>query len=103
MSVCQKCGLPEELCACESIAKRTQQVKVALARRKWGKEATIVSGIEDKSIDLQGLMKQLKKKLACGGTIKEGVIILMGNHKQGTIDTLKRMGFAVEESKKSFK
>ena len=46
------CGLPEELCICQEIAKEQQTAVISTARRRYGKMVTIVDGIEDTAIDL---------------------------------------------------
>jgi len=96
MSICNKCGLPEELCMCESIAKETQKIVVSTEKRKFGKVYTIITGVDEKSIDIKNLAKQLKNKFACGGTGKEGTISLQGDHKSSVKSELVKMGFAPE-------
>ena len=91
--VCPKCGLNKELCVCETIAKRDQQIKVSTVKRKFGKLITVVEGIDTKDIDLKDLAKKLKNKLACGGTAKEGKIELQGAHARRVKDELVRLGF----------
>jgi len=81
MTVCATCGLPKDLCVCESIAKETQKITIAIDKRKFGKKYTIIDGIDAKEIDVDGLCKRLKAKLACGGTAKDGRIELQGDHK----------------------
>ena len=36
--ICPKCGLPRDLCVCESIAKETQKIEVTTEKKKFGKE-----------------------------------------------------------------
>src|SRR3989344_6854354 len=79
--VCPKCGLPEELCVCQIMAKEDQKIKVTLIQKRYGKYMTIVRGIDSKKIDLKDLMKKLKSKLSCGGTYKNGEIELQGDHR----------------------
>ncbi len=79
-NICAKCALPKALCVCETIAKEEQRITIKLIKKKFGKLATVVEGIDEKSIDLKELAKKLKSKLACGGTAKEGKIELQGNH-----------------------
>jgi len=89
---------------CESIAKETQKITIHIEQKKFGKKYTIIEGISD--IDLEQLAKQLKAKLACGGTVKEGRIELQGgggstpaaerDHKHKVRDLLVSMGFAAE-------
>ena len=92
--ICSTCGLPKELCVCESIAKESQEIRIALENKKFGKIYTVVSGIDNKEIDIDDLTKKLKSKLACGGTYKNGKIELQGSHVQKTKEVLLQMGFA---------
>ncbi|MDP7506024.1 MAG: translation initiation factor [Candidatus Woesearchaeota archaeon] len=94
--ICEKCGLPKEICACESIAKENQQIIVKIEKRKFGKKYTMIDGIDDKEIDMKELTKKLKSSLACGGTSKTGVIELQGDHKQRVREILIQSGFAPE-------
>lgn len=90
--ICSSCGLPKELCVCESIAKESQQIKVFIEKRKFGKKYTIIEGLSD--IDIKDLTKKLKNKLACGGTSKGNNIELQGDHKNGVINFLMENGFS---------
>ncbi len=94
--ICSTCGLPKELCVCETIAKENQLIEVSIERKKFGKFYTVVSGIDTKEIDLDQLVKKLKSKLACGGTAKDGKIELQGQHKHRVRETLLEIGFAPE-------
>ena len=91
--ICTTCGLPKELCVCESIAKETQKIKVYLEKKKFNKMYTIVEGIDAKEIDMKETAKKLKSKLACGGAAKEGKIELQGEHKQKVKNILVKYGF----------
>ena len=92
--VCTNCGLPQELCVCETIAKEQQKIQVMIERRKYKKKYTIIKGLS--GIDLEDLTKKLKAKFACGGTTKEGQIELQGDHKMKAKDVLVEMGFPKE-------
>lgn len=91
--VCITCGLPKDLCVCETIAKESQKIIVAIEKKKFGKKYTVIKGIEGREINLRDLAKKLKSKLACGGTAKEGKIELQGDHKQRVKQILIEMGF----------
>ncbi len=92
--VCPKCGLPKELCVCETIAKKEQQIRIKVEKRKFGKIITTIEGIDEKNIDIKDLAKKLKNKLACGGTVKEGNIELQGDHAQKAKHILVALGFS---------
>lgn len=93
-NVCKKCGLPAELCVCKEVAKDEQSnIRIFIERRKWGKEVTVISGIDDRNLDLKKLTKKLKTKMASGGTYKDGRIELQGNHLFRIKDVLAKEGF----------
>jgi len=94
--ICSKCGLPKELCVCETIAKESQEIGVYLEKKKFNRIYTIIEGINEKEIDMKDLTRKLKNKFACGGTIKEGKIELQGDHKQKAKEALVQIGFAQE-------
>jgi len=94
--ICPKCGLPKELCVCETIAKESQRIKVVAEKRKYGKLITVVYGIDKKEIDIRELAKKLKSKFACGGTVKDNTIELQGNHVGAVRDELIKLGFSKE-------
>jgi translation initiation factor 1 len=94
--VCSKCGLPKELCVCETIAKESQRIRVYSEKKKFGKLNTVIEGIDPKSINIKDVTKKLKAQLACGGTFKEGRIELQGDHKQKVGVILAKLGFAPE-------
>ncbi len=94
--VCTQCGLPKELCVCETIAKESQAIKIFTIKKKFGKIYTVIQGIDDKDIDLKEMAKKLKAKLACGGTAKDGKIELQGKHTQRVKGILVDLGFAKE-------
>ena len=96
MNVCARCGLPQDLCVCETIAKETQKITVSVEKRKFKKQYTIISGFDEKEINLEILARTLKAKLACGGTIKQNTIELQGAHKQRVREILIQTGFAPE-------
>lgn len=94
--ICSTCGLPKDLCVCETIAKESQKIKIFTEKRKFGKKYTMVEGINEREIDIKDLTKKLKTKFACGGTVKDGKIELQGNHTQNVKSFLAQMGFPPE-------
>jgi translation initiation factor 1 len=92
--VCPKCGLPKELCACEAIEREAQKIKIFVERRKFGKPITVIEGITDNAKEL---VKQLKSKLACGGTFKNNHIELQGNHRNRLKEILGKLGYEEDQ------
>jgi translation initiation factor 1 len=91
--ICTGCGLPEEICVCEDIAREQQEIRITVDSRRYGKKMTIVDGISDPSIDLSNLLSTLKARCACGGTIKDGHIELQGDHTRKVQKVLEELGF----------
>ncbi len=94
--ICPTCGLPEELCMCEEIAREQQKVKISTDKRRYGKTVTMIEGIDENDIDIDDLARKLKTKCAAGGTAKKGRIELQGDHKKKVKETLEDMGFMTE-------
>ena len=95
VGVCNQCGLPEDLCVCEAIAREQQKITVTIEKRKFGKKYTVISGIK-KEANINEIYKALKSKFACGGTAKTGQIELQGDHKSRMKAALVNLGFPEE-------
>ncbi len=92
-------GLPSQTIGWEDLAKSSQRIRVANDKKRYGKIVTLVSGF-GKGIDVKKIAKALKNELACGGTYKDDVIELQGDHTKKIRPLLKKMGFdedSVEE------
>ena len=94
--ICSMCGLPNELCICQEIAKEQQKAILSTDRRRYGKIVTKVEGIDDAAIDINQLAKLLKNKCAAGGTVKGRLIELQVDHKKKAAQVLRNNGFNVE-------
>jgi len=92
MDICPKCGLPLQACVCEDIIKTEQRIQVKTETKKFGKIITVISGFRD--VDLKKIAKDLKRELACGGTIKNNLIELQGNHSKSVKKVLTKLGFS---------
>ena len=73
--------------------KRTP-IRIYLDRKqRKGKEATIVTGFAGPEEALRELAKQLKVSCGVGGSVKEGEIILQGNHRDRVVRELQDLGY----------
>lgn len=84
--------MPKQACVCEDIAKSEQRIQVSVVKKKFGKLATLVSGFE-KGMDIKKIAKELKEGLGCGGTIKDNIIELQGDHRRKIKPILVEIGF----------
>lgn len=87
-------GLPKELGAFENLAKEAQKITVSIIKKKFGKQYTVIQGINEHELDIKDLSKKLKAKFACGGTAKDSIIELQGNHAKEIKSELIKLGFA---------
>lgn len=91
--ICSICGLPKDLCVCGEIGKEQQRIRIRLETRKWGRKSTIVDGLDEKDTDLTTLTKELKSFCACGGSAKNGEILLQGDHREKVRKFLVNTGY----------
>jgi translation initiation factor 1 len=91
--ICPICGLPTDICVCGEIGKEQQQIRVRMETRKFGRPMTIIEGINDKETDLGRLAQKLKAFCACGGTAKNGQIMLQGDQREKAKNFLIKMGY----------
>ena len=94
--ICPICGLPKDLCVCGEIEKEQQTIRIRLETRKFGRPTTIVEGLNDKNTNLAGIAQRLKSACACGGTSKNGQIILQGDHREKVRQYLIKIGYPEE-------
>ncbi len=59
---------------------------------------TLISGLPLNSQDLEKFSRELKQKLGTGGTIKDRVIEIQGDHRDLLFEELKNRGFTVKKS-----
>jgi translation initiation factor 1 len=94
VEVCPRCGLPKDLCVCEELEKEESRVVVRLEMRRFRKPTTMIEGLNPKRTDIDKIAHQLKSKLACGGTAKDGYILLQGDHREAVKTHLVTLGFS---------
>jgi len=95
--ICTTCGLPEDLCACGELDKDSSQIIIRLEERRFRKKGTMIEGLDPKINNLEKVVKDLKRKYACGGTAKDGYIFLQGDHRDNIKEALVNLGFSEEK------
>jgi translation initiation factor 1 len=79
----------------QTLAPEDQLLRVILeTKHRAGKTVTIVYGFEGADADLEALGKALKNHCGTGGAVKDGEIIIQGDHRQKVFQYLKQKGFA---------
>lgn len=84
----------EEIAEDETLPKNQQKLRLSMERAgRNGKTVSIVHGFVGSETDLQALGKLLKQKCGVGGTVKDGDIIIQGDHRSRLIEFLKNEGY----------
>jgi len=91
--ICPTCSLPKDLCVCEKISQKEQRVLVALKIGKWKRVVTTITFLGDINVELEALATKIKKFCAGGGTVKDNVIEIQGNHASKMKKFLEKEGF----------
>lgn len=82
----------------ETLVPEKQNLYVYIDRKqRAGKSVTIVEGFTGKTDDLEALGKILKNKCGCGGSVKDGLILIQGELKDKVFDLLVQMKYKVKK------
>jgi translation initiation factor 1 len=100
--MCPRCRRPVAQCTCAQARPAAPSdgiVRVSRETRgRGGKAVTLVKGLQLDAAALDKLGRQLKAACGCGGTVKDGVIEVQGDHCDRLIELLKMRGHAVKRA-----
>lgn len=78
----------------DTLPKNQQKMRLNMERAgRGGKTVTLVKGFVGSEEDITALSKLLKQKCGVGGSVKDGEIIIQGDHRQRLIEILKKEGY----------
>lgn len=79
----------------ETLPAKQQKLRIRLeSKHRGGKTVTVIYGFIGKEQDLQELGKKLKNVCGTGGTVKDGEIIIQGEHREKVLQWLLKNGYA---------
>lgn len=100
--LCPDCGQPIAQCACSKTRPRAAGDGVVRVSReskgRGGKQVTLVKGLALDDAALQALGKKLKSACGSGGTVKEGVIEIQGEHGERLLELLAKEGWKAKRA-----
>lgn len=101
--MCPDCRAPVAQCVCEAQpaipAKGDGVVRVSRETKgRGGKAVTLVRGLALDATALAALGKRLRTACGAGGTVKDGVLEVQGDHCDRVIDFLKKEGWTVKRA-----
>ncbi len=78
----------------KELDREEARVKVRMEMRRFGKPTTVIEGLKMSDRDMQELSTKMKRGLATGGTVKDGIMILQGDHRESAAKMLIQHGFS---------
>ena len=101
--MCPVCRRPAASCACATTRRATPAsdgvVRVSRETKgRGGKAVTLVNGLDLEPAALLKLAQQLKAACGSGGTVKDGVIEVQGEHRDRIIELLVAQGHNVKRA-----
>lgn len=105
VNTCPNCHLPYKQCRCDqpqqaTDAKKNDGIVRIMRDRKGrgGKTMTLITGVQGTDEQRTSLAQQLKKLCGTGGTVKDGVIEIQGDHCDKIQAKLGDLGYKVKRA-----
>ena len=100
--MCPGCGEPVATCTCKTQSAPAAGDGIVRVRRETkgrkGKGVTVITDVPLGADELRELGRRLKTKCSSGGTVKDGVIEIQGDHRDLVIGELEKNGWTVKRS-----
>ena len=99
--LCPACGQPLKGCRCRKPAAGKGDGIVRVQREtkgRKGKGVTLITGLDLGPEELKALAKELKQRCGTGGTMKNGVIEIQGDHRELLLEHLQQRGFKAKKA-----
>lgn len=98
--ICAGCGHPVAACTCRQKKSIPSGDGIARVRRELkgrkGKTVTTITGLALDETALRSLLSDLKRLCGTGGTLKDGILELQGDHRDAVFNELKKRSLPVK-------
>ena len=106
VATCPTCGQPYKKCLCDQSSTQQTETKksdgiVRIMRdrkHRGGKTVTVITGVPASNETITTLAQQLKKLCGSGGTVRDGVIEIQGDHCDKVQAKLSELGYKVKRA-----
>ena len=100
--MCPHCGHSAASCVCRKSPRAARGDGIVRVRRevkgRRGKTVTAISGVPLPEDELRSLAGELKRRCGTGGSAKDGVIEIQGDHRDALVEALRERGYSVKRS-----
>jgi translation initiation factor 1 len=100
--MCPRCGEPVARCACTPAPRVARGDGIVRVRRevkgRRGKTVTTITGVALPQEALRALAGELKRRCGTGGSAKDGVIEIQGDHRDTLVAELESRGYTVRRA-----
>jgi len=106
--ICPECGKPVSECSCKKrkVVKADKQSTpyptdgtIRIQREVKGRKGKIVTAVFGVPLEKEALLelaKILKRRCGAGGSVKDGVIVIQGDHRQTLLDEIRKQGYTAK-------
>lgn len=82
----------------ETLPAKQQPLRIRLdTKHRAGKAVTLITGFIGNEQDMEALGKQLKNHCGSGGAVKEGEMIVQGDHRDKVLQWLLKNGYSLSK------
>ncbi|MGE0114699.1 MAG: translation initiation factor Sui1 [Steroidobacteraceae bacterium] len=100
--LCPQCNRSVAACICKQPKPATRGDGIVRISRetkgRGGKSMNVISGLALAPAELDKLCTQLKKRCGTGGTTKDGMIEIQGEHRDTLVAELSKLGYTVKKA-----
>jgi translation initiation factor 1 len=100
--MCPGCNQPVGKCICQQKSSHSKSDGIVRLRRETkgrkGKGVTLITGLPLNDEGLKKLAKSLKQKCGSGGSLKNGIIEIQGDHRDVLEQVLTELGYKVKRA-----
>ena len=100
--ICPGCDRPVAACMCSEKTSASAGDGVVRIRRevkgRKGKTVTTIAGVPASESAIRELASELKRHLGTGGSVKDGIVVIQGDHRTQITRLLEKRGYTVKRA-----